>query len=104
RIIADAGWSRRRAQEFLFSAAKRSVEGMTSVGKYRESEYAKQHGDGAHGLVEVGFVHRGLGPDDILITMGGGDAGGHSCFIPSWSRGRGSLMQHKPIRPRADVS
>jgi hypothetical protein len=39
----------------------------------------------------------GLTPDDILITMGGGDAGGHSCFIPSWSRGRGSIMQHKPI-------
>ena len=35
--------------------------------------------------------------DDILITMGGGDAGGHSCFIPSWSRGRGSIMQHAPI-------
>ena len=48
-------------------------------------------------LVEAGHVHRGLTPDDILITMGGGDAGGHSCFIPSWSRGRGSIMQHKPI-------
>ncbi len=40
------------------------------------------------------FVHRGLPPDDILITLGGGDAGGHSCFLPSWSRGRGSIMQH----------
>jgi len=29
--------------------------------------------------------------------MGGGDAGGHSSFIPSWSRGRASLMQSKPI-------
>ena len=53
-------------------------------------------------LVEDGFVHRGMRPDDILITMGGGDAGGHSCFIPSWSRGRGSIMQHAAIRPRAD--
>ena len=35
-----------------------------------------------------GFVHRGLGPDDILLTTGGGDAGGHSAFFPSWSRGR----------------
>ena len=42
-------------------------------------------------------MHRGLTPDDILITMGGGDAGGHSCFIPSWSRGRGSIMQHAAI-------
>ena len=43
------------------------------------------------------LCHRGHAPDDILITMGGGDAGGHSCFIPSWSRGRGSIMQHGPI-------
>jgi hypothetical protein len=33
-------------------------------------------------------VHRGLGPDDILLAVGGGAAGGHSAFFPSWSRGR----------------
>ena len=71
---------------------------MTDVGKYRDREYDTQHGDGAHALAEQGFVHRGLNPQDILITMGGGDAGGHSCFIPSWSRGRGSLMQHAAIK------
>jgi hypothetical protein len=70
---------------------------MTRVGKYRAVEYDRQHGAEAHPLVEAGQLHRGLTPDDILITMGGGDAGGHSCFIPSWSRGRGSIMQHKPI-------
>jgi hypothetical protein len=97
QIVAGAGWDRARAQAFLFTQAKRSVEGMQGVGKYRESEYAAQHRPEAHRLVETGYIHRGLAPDDILITMGGGDAGGHSCFIPSWSRGRGSIMQHKPI-------
>jgi hypothetical protein len=97
RILGDAGWSRHRSQEFLFSQAKRSVEGMNGVGKYREREYDTQHGAAAHALAERGFMHRGLSPDDVLITMGGGDAGGHSCFIPSWSRGRGSIMQHAPI-------
>jgi hypothetical protein len=72
---------------------------MKSVGKYRDREYDAQHGEGAASLAETGFVHRGMTPDDILITMGGGDAGGHSCFIPSWSRGRGSIMQHAPINP-----
>ena len=33
-------------------------------------------------------VHRGLGPEDILLCVGGGQAGGHSAFFPSWSRGR----------------
>jgi len=98
RIIGDAGWSREKAQDFLFTHAKRPVEGMQGVGKYRDREYDTQHGKGAHALAEKGFMHRGLVPADILITMGGGDAGGHSCFIPSWSRGRGSIMQHSPIR------
>jgi hypothetical protein len=97
RIVADAGWTREKARDFLFTRARRPVEGMKGVGKYRDSEYQKQHGESAHRLVEPDFVHRGLRPDDILITMGGGDAGGHSCFIPSWSRGRGSLMQHAAI-------
>src|ERR1043166_5455637 len=74
QIIGDAGWPRDR-------------------------EYDTQHGDGAHALAEKGFIHRGLNPQDILITMGGGDAGGHSCFIPSWSRGRGSILQHAALRP-----
>ena len=102
RIVGDAGWVREDVQHFLFSHAKRTVEGMKGVGKYRDREYDRQHGEGAHALVEPGFVHRGLSPDDILITMGGGDAGGHSCFIPSWSRGRGSIMQHSPVGMRVD--
>ena len=104
QIVADAGWTREQTQRFLYTHAKRSVDGMKEVGKYRDREYDAQHGEGAHALSESGFLHRGLTPDDILITMGGGDAGGHSCFIPSWSRGRGSIMQHAAIRPRADKS
>jgi hypothetical protein len=97
RIVAAAGWTRKDAQEYLFAQAKRSVEGMKTVGKFRDVEYEKQHGPEAHPLTDAGQFHRGLTPGDILITMGGGDAGGHSCFIPSWSRGRSSIMQHKPI-------
>jgi hypothetical protein len=101
QIVADAGWTRKQAQDFLFTEAKRPVEGMKGVGKFRDREYDTQHGEGAHALAEKGFMHRGLRPDDILITLGGGDAGGHSCFLPSWSRGRGSIMQHAAIRPLA---
>jgi hypothetical protein len=100
-IIASAGWSREKAQDYLFSQAKRSVEGMKSVGKFRDREYDSQHGENASPLAEKDFIHRGMRPDDILITMGGGDAGGHSCFIPSWSRGRGSIFQHAEIRKRS---
>ena len=60
KIIGDAGWTRERTQDFLFSQAKRSVEGMTAVGKYRDREYDTQHGESAHALAEKGFIHRGL--------------------------------------------
>ena len=61
-IVAGAGWSREDAQSFLFTQAKRSVEGMRSVGKYRDSEYDRQHGDDADAMVQDGYVHRGLSP------------------------------------------
>lgn len=98
RIIASAGWTKAQVREFLFTHASRPVDGLRSVGKYRQIEYDKQHADGGtHALVARNKLHRGLTPDDILVLIGGGDAGGHSCFIPSWSRGRGSIMQSKPI-------
>lgn len=97
RIIAGAGWSKRQVQEFLFSSAVRPVDGLKAVGKYRQRDYDLQHGPDAHSLVDADKVHRGLSPDDILVVMGGGDAGGHSSFIPSWSRKRHSIMQSKPI-------
>nr|MCS5607248.1 hypothetical protein [Alphaproteobacteria bacterium] len=102
RIVTSTGWNKRAVQEFLFSRAVRPVDGMKSMGKFRQREYDKQHeeGEDGHGtsqLIQDGQMHRGLGPEDILVIMGGGDAGGHSSFIPSWSRGRGSIMQSKPI-------
>lgn len=87
-IIAEQGWSKADTQTFLFEHAKRDVESMKEVSKYLEKHHAPQ---------ERNDVHRGYGPDDILITVGGGDAGGHSAFIPSWSRGRASIMQHQAI-------
>lgn len=97
RVITRAGWSKRQVQEFLYTTAARPVDGMQSVGKFRQDEYDRQHGEGAHPLSRDDMLHRGLSPEDILVVMGGGDAGGHSSFIPSWSRKRGSLMQSKPI-------
>ena len=88
RIVAQNGWTKSDVQTYLFDHAKRSVAGMKHVGKFVEGEYRKQ------GMTDV---HRGLAPSDILVTVGGGDAGGHSAFIPSWSRSRGSIMQHQSI-------
>ena len=87
-IVASTGWSRSDAQKYLFEQAKRSVAIIKDVGKYSPKEHELQGRED---------LHRGMSSTDILITVGGGDAGGHSAFIPSWSRTRGSLMQTKPI-------
>ncbi|MEE2782902.1 MAG: hypothetical protein VYE04_06060 [Pseudomonadota bacterium] len=88
RIIANQGWSKPDVQTFLYEHAYREIQTVQAVGKYQRHQHAEQ------GLEEV---HRGYGPEDILVTVGGGDAGGHSSFIPSWSRGRASIMQHQAI-------
>ena len=87
-IITQAGWSKAAVRQFLFDHAKQPLVEMQRVMKYRNIEHKRQ-----------GFpdIHRGLSAGDILITVAGGLAGGHSTFISSWSRGRGSLMQSQPI-------
>jgi hypothetical protein len=98
RIVASTGWTKANVREYLFTQAKRSVEGMRRVGKYWQNDYDRQHlGAAASALVDPNHMHRGLAPDDILVTVGGGDAGGFSAFIPSWGRTLASLMQSKPI-------
>lgn len=87
-IVASTGWSKDDVRQYLFDHAKRSVAAMRRVRKYVPREHERQGTEA---------VHRGFGPEDILVTVAGGDAGGHSAFIPSWSRSRASLMQSKPI-------
>jgi hypothetical protein len=92
-MLARDGWNKPRMRQYLYEHARRSVADLKRGGKL-------------DGDVEAGdesrFRHRGEGPDDILLLVAGGDAGGHSSFIPSWSRGRGSLHQTKPITCMAD--
>lgn len=88
-IIASAGWSKRNVQDFLFANSRRLKAGMEIVGKFNQREYDYQGQQDCH---------RGLNGEDILITVGGGDAGGHSAFIPSWGRSRVSIMQSQAIR------
>ena len=89
RIIGRAGWSRTDVKEYLFEHATRTTAQLEAVGKLSR----RQYGDGADGV-----VHRGRSPKDILVVVAGGDAGGHSAFIPSWSRTRGSIMQTVKVR------
>ncbi len=86
-IVSRSGWTKADVREYLFEHATQPREVLERIGKF-EGGYYRQVGQDCH---------RGFSPDDILITVGGGDAGGHSSFIPSWSRGRGSIMQSQAI-------
>jgi len=118
-IIARSGWSKREIKAFLFEQATQSVADLKRLGKVKgelkeadagklvplglrpgDHEYFKKMISLGGELTpedETRFISRGLGPDDILLVVAGGEAGGHSAFIPSWSRARGSLFQTKPI-------
>ena len=108
--LARAGWSRERTAEWLYAHAWRSLADLKRGGKVEPAFYENPtlvawlyrdwpggapdplpvpaHAERVTQEDESVRVHRGLGPDDILLTVGGGDAGGHSSFFPSWSRGR----------------
>jgi hypothetical protein len=108
--LRDAGWDRPRVQSWLYERAWRSLADLKRAGKAEPAFFANPsllawiYADSPSGRPpgpidpevaervldddEVIRVHRGLGPEDILLCVGGGDAGGHSAFFPSWSRGR----------------
>jgi len=117
--LARAGWSRRQTTEWLYAHAWRTLADLKRGGKVEPAFYASPAlvdwlyrdapqgrpaalpgaGDvaGVQDGDETVRVHRGLGPEDIMLTVGGGDAGGHSAFFPSWSRGRSVPFVTKEI-------
>ena len=97
KIVAGSGWTKADVREYLFMHARQSVTAMQGCGKYVANEHEAQMNAGHTGSEGDKFVHRGISPDDIMLTVAGGMAGGHSAFITSWSRTRASLMQHAQV-------
>ena len=89
RILVRDGWTKSTLRDALYARARRSLAELKRAGKVPGPVAP---GDDAR------FVHRGEGPEDIFIVVGGGGAGGHSAFIPSWSRNRNSLVVTRPVR------
>jgi hypothetical protein len=88
-IVAAAGWSKAQVRQYLYDHARRPRADLVRLMKASAA---------SAGATE--YVHRGQGPDDILLTVAGGLAGGHSTLVTSWSRGRASIMQSRPIGTR----
>ena len=98
QIAASSGMSKREVQSYLYERAQRPAADMIATGKWPRGDGSGPVSDGlAEGERPSEQVHRGRGADDILLVVAGGEAGGHSAFLPSWSRGRNSLYQTRPI-------
>ena len=98
QIAAAAGYSRQDVQRRLFERAQRPAAQLLAHGKWPADRAADGLAPGAERADPGnGAFHRGREAEDILIVVAGGEAGGHSAFLPSWSRGRNSLYQTRPI-------
>ncbi len=95
--LGAAGWSAERVTRFLYDNTGRDLATLKRAGKIEHDPSSEVDWTGAWRPVadqtirpgdEDIVVRRGHGPEDILILVGGGTAGGHSMFFPSWSRGR----------------
>src|SRR5262245_11008722 len=88
RILARDSWTKPRIKAELYARARRTRADLKRAGKLA-------------GAIEPGddnaWVHRGNDPEDIHVVVAGGGAGGHSAFIPSWSRYRNSLAVTREI-------
>jgi len=89
KILARDGWTKSRIKAELYARARRTRADLKRGGKLAG---AVEPDD------EDRWVHRGNGPDDIHVVVAGGGAGGHSAFIPSWSRYRNSLAVTREVR------
>ncbi len=70
-IFAKAGWTKAQVKEFLYESTARLIDDFLDVGKESDIERGER-------------VHRGRGPDDILLVVAGGEAGAFSSFAPNW--------------------
>ncbi len=96
QIAASGGMSRADVQQYLFEHASRGSDELLNSGKWPDGQVSDGLAEGERAVAD-GRFHRGRSPDDILLVVAGGEAGGHSAFLPSWSRGRNSIYQTKAI-------
>ena len=106
--IKASGWTRSQVQEYLYEHSTRSFADVKRGGKVEpaglvegfDPEWWMASDPTVHPGDEDIAVPRGTCPEDIALMVGGGDAGGHSAFFPTWSRDRSvPLVTQEIITP-----
>ena len=74
RIIDRAGWSKEQVKQYLFEATTMPVSFWKKIPNSGRHDY----GEGVDSMATVD------NPDDFLIMVAGGGAGGFSTYLVSW--------------------
>lgn len=94
RILADAGWDPARIQDQLFRTSRRTLAELKASGRVPGEV---EPGD------EARTRPRGRVPGDVLVLVGGSDAGCVSGWFPGFSRGRATLAVTAALDPAHGV-
>lgn len=89
-VFARAGLSRRDVQDELHARARRSVADMKRAGRMQGEP---QPGDEDEMRLAVNS------PDDVLVTVAGGNLYGYSVVVPYWVGGHESRPVTEPLTP-----
>jgi hypothetical protein len=88
-VIGRHGWSRDDVKSYIAERCRRSLADLKRTGR--------RTGDVAPGDEEK-MVQMLSGPEDILLMVAGGGAGGFSAVIPPWTGGLSSRAETREVR------
>ncbi|MFN8525589.1 MAG: hypothetical protein U0821_21030 [Chloroflexota bacterium] len=85
RLLDAAGWDVPRVQAFLFEHARNSLDLLRTTGEFDERrtlEAAARYGpvDDPQTMMPVIAA-----PENLIVVVAGGDNGGYSAVVPSWT-------------------
>jgi hypothetical protein len=86
-LIAKEFPDKQTVKEYLFENSGLPEETLRRVGKITTPAWGDTPARVTHALA----------PEDIWIVVAGGEAGGHSAWIPSWSRRRNGVTVMRPV-------
>jgi hypothetical protein len=96
RFLSDSGWSREQVQQRLHELARRRVGDFRAVRTYGDEVWGRfwpSWVDLRDDEALVPVAHR---PQDILITVAGGDVGRFSVCCPGWGSGSRAVSVEIP--------
>ena len=98
RLLAKGGYDVERVTAYLFAHARNSLARLRRAGEFDERRtlpIVARYGSTDEPATQVPVVAT---PEHLIIAVAGGDSGGFSAVVPSWSA---SVAQHREVKGAA---